>query len=204
MTGFHISVVEDNNTRVYPLFCHSSDWCNGVKNEDEYRKVVLNYTLAGSIQLDFLEDKVDKYYTFFELLNKKLSYDIDVSCVKKNFNFAFYSSALTQWDYYKDAQSTDSRTEIDFMECNRTAYHFTAHKAYDRNGGLIMGTGGTIQQYNPDDLFMCTESIDRNELYGPGKYIDTGLPIHVEITFREDNIHIDLSQNGKNIYKDVG
>lgn len=204
MTGFQIRVNEDGQDRVYPLYCHSSDYCTGVLCEQDLKKISLNYSKSGSIQLDFLEDKNFGDYAFFSLVNKKLSFDMDVSCVRKNHNFAFYSSALTKWDVYRDAQSWDSRTEMDFVECNRTAYHFTAHKSFDKGGGMIMGTGGTIQRYNPDQMFRCTEPIDRNELYGPGKYIDTNHPFHVEITFRTDNVHLDISQDGKNIYQDAG
>lgn len=204
MVGFSVNVNEDGKDRIYPLYCHASDWTNGVECENDYKKITLNYSKGSSIQLDFLENKNPKDYAFFEILNKKISFDIELGNVRKNYNFAFYTVQLDKWDDYKDAQSADSRTEIDLMEANRIAYHFTAHKRYDRGGQLIIGTGGTIQQYNPEQRFQCTEPIDRNELYGPGKYIDTTLPIHVEITIQSNNVHIELSQNGKKIYKDDG
>ena len=202
--GFQIRIKEDGVENVYPLYCHASDFTPGVICEDNDSKITLNFTKGGSQQLDFLETTTpDKQYAFFELLNKRISFDLNVSCVKKSFNFAFYTSALTRGDTYKDAQSGDSRTEIDLTEANRGAYHFTAHKAYDRGGNLIMGTGGTVQMYNPNSRFLCEDaSQSRDSLYGPGMYIDTCAVVHVEIVFTSENVRMELSQGNRKIYQE--
>jgi hypothetical protein len=196
---FQICVNEDNQDKIYKLFCHSGDNNVGIESSPDFKMITLNYTKGNSIQLDFLETDNWGDYAYIELKNKKINYDVDLSNVKKGYNFAFYTCSLTKYDQYKDAQSWDSRTEIDLMESNRSAYHFTLHQKYDK-GGVVVGYGGSMNQNN---IFQSNENIDRDNLFGPNRYIDTNKMIHVEITFSSNSAHIQLQQDNKKIWQTI-
>ena len=204
--GFFLTVNEDGKTTKYPLFSHVSDWTKGVTYMPNNSNITLNYTIGGPIQLDFLKTKTPPYnYAFFEILNKTISFTVDVSNVPHNHNFAFYTSALTTGDTYKDAQSTDSRTEIDLMEANRISYHFTAHKKFDKGGQLTMGIGGVIQTWNkPANKFTSGTTFSPENLYGVGKYIDTRYPFNVDVTITTQKVRLQLIQNSKKIWQEMG
>lgn len=205
--GFYLTVDENGKKRKYPLFSHVSDWSKGVTTSSANNTdITLNYSIGGPIQLDFLESKTPKYnYKFFDILNKTISFTVDVSNVPHNHNFALYTSALTKGDIYKDAQSADSRTEIDLMEANRISYHFTAHKRFDKGGKLTMGIGGVIQKWNkPANKFTSQTTLPPEQLYGVNKYIDTLKPFRVSVTITPSYIKLMLVQNGKHIWQQMG
>lgn len=206
--GFFLNVNQDGIDTKYPLFSHVSDWSKGVTTSDpvKNKSITLNYSIGGPIQLDFLESKTPKYnYKFFDILNKTITFTVDVSNVPHSHNFALYTSALTKGDTYKDAQSVDSRTEIDLMEANRTAYHFTVHKRFDKGGKLTMGIGGVIQKWNKKEhKFTSQTNLAPEQLYGVNKYIDTRLPFQVSVTITTKSIRILLKQNGKHIWQEMG
>lgn len=214
--GFFLSVTEDGKKLRYPLFSHVSDWSRGVTTASPGSNldITLNYTIGGPIQLDFLKTRSPPpyNYAFFDLLNKKISFTVDVSRVPKDYNFAFYTSALTAGDTYKDAQSVDSRTEIDLMEANSIAYHFTTHKKFDKGGNLTMGLGGVLQ-HSPTSSsssstttsrkFTSATSLPPEQLYGIGKYIDTRSPFHVQVSITTKNIKLVLEQHNKHIWQEI-
>lgn len=205
--GFFLTVDEDGTKTKYPLFSHVSDWSRGVTaSSSENTDITLNYSVGGPIQLDFLKSRTPKYnYKFFDLLNKTISFTVDVSNVPANHNFALYTSALTTGDVYKDAQSVDSRTEIDLMEANRVAYHFTAHKRFDKGGKLTMGNGGVIEKWNkPAHRFTSQTSLSHDRLYGVNKYINTLKPFRVSVTITPTFIKLLLKQDGKHIWQQMG
>jgi hypothetical protein len=205
--GFFLTVNEDGKLNKYPLFSHVSDWSKGVTTtSSDNTNITLNYSVGGPIQLDFLASRTPKYnYKFFNILNKTVSFTVDVSQVPHDHNFALYTSALTTGDVYKDAQSKDSRTEIDLMEANRIAYHFTAHKRFDKGGQMTMGIGGVIQKWNkPANKFVSKTTLPAEQLYGVGKYIDTRQPFRVSVTITPTFIKLLLTQNGKHIWQQMG
>lgn len=205
--GFYLTIKEDEKSIKYPLFSHVSDWSKGITSSSPNNTdITLNYSIGGPIQLDFLTSKTPKYnYKFHEILNKTISFTVDVSNVPHNHNFAFYTSALTSGETYKDAQSVDSRTEIDLMEANNMAYHFTAHKRFDKGGNLTMGIGGVIQKWNkPANKFTSMTTLPPEQLYGINKYIDTRLPFRVSVTITPTSIKLLLKQNGKHIWQQMG
>lgn len=205
--GFFLTVNEDGKKTKYPLFSHVSDWSRGVTTSSTNNSsITLNYSIGGPIQLDFLVSKTPEYnYKFFDILNKTISFTVDVSNVPHNHNFALYTSALTKGDTYKDAQSVDSRTEIDLMEANRIAYHFTAHKRFDKGGKLTMGNGGVIEKWNkPENRLTSKTNLPPEQLYGVKKYIDTLKPFQVFVTITPTFIKLLLQQEGKHIWQQMG
>lgn len=205
--GFSLTLNENGKKTKYPLFSHVSDWSKGVTTSSTANTdITLNYSIGGPIQLDFLKSRAPKYnYKFFDILNKTISFTVDVSHVPHNHNFALYTSALTSGDIYKDAQSVDSRTEIDLMEANRVAYHFTVHKRFDKGGKLTMGNGGVVEKWDkPEHRFTSKTTLAPDQLYGVKKYIDTLKPFQVSVTITPKFIKLLLKQDGKSIWQQMG
>lgn len=207
-SGFFLTVNEDDKITRYPLFSHLSDWVRGVTFTSDNSSITINQTLAnnGSIKFDFLASRTPALnYAFMEILNKRFSFTVDVSNVPSTHNFALYTCALTNFEPCKDAQSEDSRTEIDLMEANRVAYHFTVHKRFDKGGKLKMGIGGSIERWNkPAHRFTSGTTLPAAQLYGFAKYIDTRRPFDVQVSITSEKVRLHLTQNGKNIWQEMG
>jgi hypothetical protein len=158
------------------------------------------------VKFDFLTTKTPQFnYAFIEILNKKFTFTVDVSNVPSTHNFALYTCALTNLEACKDAQSVDSRTEIDLMEANRVAYHFTVHKRFDKGGKLTLGNGGVIEKWNkPAHRFTSGTTLPAGKLYGVANYIDTRFPFNVEVSITPTKVRLHLKQNGKNIWQEMG
>lgn len=193
-TGFWITISEDGVEKSYPTHCTNSDYTQDCTVSDDGHTITMN----ANCRLELLETKKDGDWAVFDLLDKTLAYDINLGNVKKGHNFAFYSCQLTKGQEYKDAQSWDSRTELDFMEANRTAWHTTYHKRYDKGGGCIMGLGGGIRSFKSD----TGKSPD--DLFGPGQYIDTNRPFHVEHTHTREKACLEITQDDKKIWDEAG
>ena len=129
---------------------------------------------------------VDFTYRKLDLLNRDLSFDVDISGVGCGCNAAVYLVAMpNQPDAtnaaYCDIQGPDGKAclEIDLLEGNTKAVQTTLHTA--------QGHGADGATCNQDG---CVANVGRTEesahLYGPGsKGIDSRKPFTVSATFRE-------------------
>jgi len=143
-------------------------------------------------------------YLALKLLNKKITYTVDVSKADCGCNAAFYMTSMHQnkrksecFDYYCDANNVcgESCAEVDIMEANKYAFHSTLHTTYD-HGGQGVGYGGGVGWNGPRDF--------TGDQYGPGaSCIDTDLPFDVSSAFPVndqgyiDGMFMQLSQAGK-------
>lgn len=197
--GFFFRFTQDGEPRRVRLYSTTSDWSKDIHISDDEKKV----TLCGNQQLRFSTDDL-KDYVHHSLLNTRVSWTADLSRVKKSWNCALYTTDLHDLlpPAYLDAQSWDSRTEMDFMEANMIAYHYTAHRAGDRPGNLIMGLGGSVQ-YNPNQKFRSDQtSLPPEELYGNGKYINTQHPFRCSVTHTDKSVRLELVQDDRCIYNE--
>lgn len=194
---FFVNVCENGVDRLYPTHCTNGDDTPNVRITEQGKSI----TLQENVRLEFLDSTDSKNdWAFFNLYQHTLSFDVYLGNTKKGHNLAFYSCQLTKGQEYKDAQTWyDSRCEIDFMEANRTAYHYTSHKAYDRGGNQIMGIGGWGTQ-----PFQSDSGLPLTELYGPKKFIDTFEWFHVKLFFFTNRIRLELRQGEHIIWAENG
>jgi len=146
-----------------------------------------------------------KSYLALPLLNKAITFTTDMSELGCGCNAAFYLTNMHQnkdiskcGDYYCDANSVCGVAchEIDIMEGNAHAFHYTLHAEDDRFGvGGGYGGGGDGWS-GPRDW--------TKQQYGPGgECIDTSEPFQVTAAFPMDSwgmlkaMIITLSQVGK-------
>jgi len=199
--GFFYQISDNGHDRIVRLFATTSDWNRDIHISTDQRSV----QMVGNQQLRFTELDNTRYL-FFSLVNKRISWDADLSRVKKDWNCALYTcdfSNLTP-PQYLDAQSWQSRVEMDFQEASRTAYHFTAHQSYDRGGHLLMGIGGSVMNV-PSQHFKRLDGaqVPLTALYGPGQYIDTTCPFHVSVTLTPESVRIELTQQDRMIWNET-
>jgi len=185
---FSLEISEDGQEKDYRLFCEESDYAKGVVTDKA--SMTLNYGVGNSLRLSTSPSGTSGDWSYFSLLGKTLSWDVDLSNVPCGLNATFYSVYLSQGMGYRDACATFfSATELDFMEANRYAWHTTMHCAPNDCGGAPpMGFGGTIS--DPRYLFhdLSGQQTDPKRVYGPGEEytINTLMPFHASITFGLD------------------
>lgn len=198
--GFFFRISENGEEREIRLYSTTSDWNKNIHISNDGKSI----QVVGNQQLRFCNADLSNY-VFFSLQNKKVSWDLDLSCVKKNWNCAFYTCDFGGFrpPAYADAQSWQPRIEMDFQEASRTAYHYTAHRLWDKGGSMIMGIGGSVMG-NPNQKFRRADRPDQpvEQLYGPDQYINTRFPFHVAITHLPYTVRIELSQDGRMIYNE--
>jgi len=198
--GFFLNIQENGQERRLRLFATTSDWNKDIHISSDETSI----ELVGNQQLRFTTLD-NQHYIYHSLLHKKVSYDVDLSHVKKNWNCAFYTCDFSGLSppAYLDAQSWQSRIEMDYQEASRTAFHYTAHQSGDRGGHLIMGIGGSVMG-NGNEKFQRLDHTPSSveSLYGPGQYIDTTQPFHVSVTHTSESVRLELSQHGKTIYNE--
>jgi len=206
MSGFYLTISQDDTAEAYRLFCAEGDHAKGVSCDGAVMN--LKYGIGGSLRLSTSPTGTNTHWTYFSLLGKTLSWDVDLSNVPCGLNATFYSVFLHDGNSYRDACATfPSTTELDFMEANRYAWHTTLHRGSNDCGGAPpVGIGGTIQ--DPKYRFYDLNDIQKNasQLYGPGgSYtIDTLLPFHASISFEctsgvLTSVNIKLSQGAQGI-----
>jgi hypothetical protein len=198
--GFFIRVCDNGVWKKYRLFAAASDWTKDIVISEDEKTV----TLIGNQQVRLCHDDQSQYICY-ALGNTQVSWDVDLSHVKKSWNAALYTADFTGLTPpgYLDAQSFESRCEMDFQEANRLCYHYTAHNAGDKNGSLIMGLGGSVQT-NPSQKFKCDNStLPAEELYGVDKYINTNTSIHCIVTHTKEKVRLELHQDEKMIYNET-
>jgi hypothetical protein len=198
--GFFLKVRQDGEWKRYRLFVAASDWTKDVIVSEDEKSI----TLIGNQQVRLCNDDQSRYVTH-ALANTRVSWLVDLSAVKKSWNAALYTADFTNLvpPGYLDAQSSESRCEMDFQEANRLCYHYTAHNAGDKNGSLIMGLGGSVQT-NPHQKFKCEHNtLSSEELYGVGKYIDTNLPFKCIVTHTSTAVRLELHQSDRVIYNET-
>lgn len=197
-SGFFFNISENGKEKEIRLYATTSDWNKDIHISEDKKSI----QVVGNQQLRFCNQDLSQYI-FHTLLNKKVSWDLDLSCVKKNWNCALYTCDFggLKPPAYADAQSWQPRLEMDFQEASRTAYHYTAHRLWDKGGSMIMGIGGSVMG-NQNQKFIRPDNPNQpvQELYGPDQYINTKQPFHVEVTHTPENVRIELTQDGKLIY----
>lgn len=200
-TGFFFKIRENGKENTLRFYSSTSDWNKDIHISDDQFSV----QLVGNQQLRFCNENLSEYI-FHSLLNKKVSWDLDLSCVKKNWNCAFYTCDFggMKPPAYADAQSWQPRIEMDYQEANRIAYHYTAHKLWDKGGSMIMGIGGSVMG-NPTQKFVRPDNPSQpvEELYGPDRYINTKFPFRVSVSHTSEFVRIELTQEGKLICKET-
>jgi hypothetical protein len=91
----------------------------------------------------YMLNKDGSKYQMFNLNNKKMSFDVDLSAVPCDYNFAVYFSEMKQSESvghgYCDAQGQGyACSEMDIFEGNTVSMHFTSHpctgSSCDRDG----------------------------------------------------------------------
>ena len=146
-------------------------------------------------------------YVAWQLLDKSLSYTVDLSTAGCGCNAALYLVSMAQNsdkstcdDYYCDANSVCGVmcAEIDIQEANTKAWHSTAHVAADP-GGAVVGYGGGGDEWSGPRDFTSKE-------YGPtGSTINSQQPFDVRVSFPTDDsgtlsaIDFELSQEGRTL-----
>jgi len=140
----------------------------------------------GESSIESIDDWTPISYRQFSLVNRDLSFDVDLSGVPCGCNGAIYlvgMSSPNQWNSnYCDIQmSGDQRClEVYLLEGNAKAVQSTLHTAE--------GKGNEGHSCNQDG---CYASLGKDRstahLYGPGasEGIDTSRPFTVSATFRE-------------------
>jgi len=200
-TGFYLKIQENNEERLVRLFSTTSDWNRDIHISQDQKTI----EMIGNQQLRFTNLE-NSDYIYHSLLHKKVSYDIDLSHVKKNWNSAFYTCDFSNLrpPQYLDAQSWESRIEMDYQEASRIAFHYTAHQSGDRGGTMIMGIGGSVNG-NPTQHLKRSDQVNSRleELYGPDQYINTKKPFHVEVSHTDQKVRLELSQDGKMIWNEI-
>jgi hypothetical protein len=185
MTGFCLTISEGGIEDSFRLFCAEGDQAKGVSCQGSFLN--LNYGTGGSLRLSTSSTGTNTHWTYFSLLGKTLSWDVDLSNVPCGLNATFYSVFLHDGNSYRDACATfPSTTELDFMEANRYAWHTTLHRGSNDCGSAPpIGIGGTIG--DPRYQFQDRNGIQKNasQLYGPGELfcINTLIPFHASISF---------------------
>ena len=185
---FELVLSVDHESKEYRLFCEESDQAKGVTLDQS--KLTLNYGVGNSLRLSTSPSGTSGDWTYFSLLGKTLSWDVDLSNVPCGLNATFYSVYLSQGMGYRDACATFfSATELDFMEANQYAWHTTFHCAPNDCGSAPpLGFGGTLS--DPRYLFydFSGKQTTIQLLYGPGEQytINTRQPFHASIEFRLD------------------
>jgi len=146
-----------------------------------------------------------KAYLALPLLNKAITFTTDMSGLGCGCNAAFYLTNMHQnskiskcGDYYCDANSVCGVAchEIDIMEGNAHAFHYTLHSEDDRFGVGGGYGGGSPHWSGPREW--------TKQQYGPGgECINTSEPFQVTAAFPMDSwgmlkaMVITLSQAGK-------
>uniref|UniRef100_A0A6C0K4R1 Uncharacterized protein n=1 Tax=viral metagenome TaxID=1070528 RepID=A0A6C0K4R1_9ZZZZ len=182
-TGFFLTIDINSNPTIYRLFCVESDYAQGVSITGS--SMNLNYGVGGSLRLSTSPTGTDGNWSYFDLLGKTISWDVDLSNVPCGLNATFYSVYLQNGSQYLDACATNpATTELDFMEANLSSWHTTFHsKNNDCGGAPPLGYGGTIN--DPRYEFVDLSGVQKNPtlLYGPGDQyvINTLLPFHASI-----------------------
>ena len=145
MSGFYVTITTDDIPSSYRLFCVESDNSKGVTIEDSSMNI--NYGIGGSLRLSTSSTGKEGDWTYFDLLGKTLSWNVDLSNVPCGLNATFYSVYSKHGEGYRDACATyPSTTELDFMEANLYCWHTTLHRAHNDCGSAPpIGLGGTIQ-----------------------------------------------------------
>jgi len=184
----------DDSPQSYRLFCVEGDHAKGVTFDNENRSMTLNYGVGGSLRLSTSPSGTSGNWTYFSLLGKTLSWNVDLSNVPCGLNATFYSVHLAQGMGYRDACATfPTTTELDFMEANQHAWHTTLHRSSgDCGSAPPVGIGGTIS--DPRYLFYDVSGQQTNTslLYGPGSTytINTLVPFQATMNFIQDDHHI--------------
>lgn len=197
--GFFLRINDHGKERRVRLYSTTSDWSRDVIISEDEKTV----SIIGNQQLRFTTLD-NKEYIYHSLLDKRVSYTVDLSQVKKSWNCALYTCDFSNLTVpgYLDAQTWDSRVEMDYQEANRISFHYTAHCSGDRSGHLIMGLGGSVQQ-NPSQKFRSDTGKPAEQLYGPGQFIDTGKPFRVVVEHTKEKVRLELHQEGKMIYNEA-
>jgi len=198
--GFFIKINDHGKDRVVRLYSTTSDYSKDIHISDDLKTI----EMVGNNQVR-LTTSDNNEYILYSILNKRISYDVDLSHVPKGWLGTFYTCDFTglKPPSYLDAQSFDSRTELDIMEGNYISWHTTQHRSGDRGGQRISGIGGTVM-HNQSQKFVCDQTQkDVIELYGVDKWINTLKPFHVSCEYHPDKVRVELSQDGHIIYKEV-
>jgi hypothetical protein len=204
MTGFYITISSQN----YRLFCAESDYAKGVNTTPQGISMNLNYGVGGSLRLSTSPTGKEGDWTYFSLLGKTISWEIDLSNVPCGLNSTFYSVYLKDGQSYKDACATyPSTTELDFMEANKYSWHTTLHRANNDCGSAPpIGFGGTINNSKYQFYDVSGQQKNVNLLYGPGTQylINTLENFTASIEFSTtnnilDSVNIILEQSGNKI-----
>jgi hypothetical protein len=126
-------------------------------------------------------------YLGLNLLDKRISWTVDLNGAGCGCNVAFYMTSLKQnedpstcEDYYCDANAVCGVrcTEIDMQEANTHAWFSTLHLGDDMDGSVI-GYGGDMGKPDYRDF--------GKDDYAPGSWcIDTNRPFRVTVSFHTE------------------
>ncbi|KAJ3255781.1 hypothetical protein HK103_006039 [Boothiomyces macroporosus] len=147
----------------------------------------------------YLTDESGNRHFPFQLNNKVLTFDVDVSQMQCGFNAALYFSQmnlntpigkidLTQGTGYCDAQGTC--TEFDVFEANAAATQVTSHSCTGSSGNC--------------DHWGCGRNSRSLNVFGPYRQFNSMQPFTVSTYFRATNgvltsVDQTISQNGQSV-----